>query len=758
MARGWKIGMVGGAVAGGMVLVFLWAIRPVLKDPVMLGATRVFARDGTLLYEIPTPEGSGRVLITRPEIPPVLVQAVLAAEDQRFFSHQGVDVIALGRAAKDNLVARRVVGGGSTLEAQLVKIRFFPGAPRTLRQKIRELIAARWWAATHSKDQTLEFYLNSVYFGNHAYGIGDASRVYFQKNVGDLTVAESALLAGMISAPLAADPIRYPQTARRRQERVLEQMARTGVITEAQGQEAENQPLPRVVARKKIIAPYFVFRLLTALESKIPEISNGGYEIKTTLDPQLQTTVEETVRLRLHGLAKNNVTNAAVLVMDPRDGEVLAYLGGADYFDEKVGQINMAQTPRQPGSALKPFLYLTALMRGQTPATVLADLPWRWETADGESYYPRNYSHRYFGPVTMRDALGSSLNIPAVRTLKTVGMSSFFETMRRFGVTFAHDPDYYGWGIVLGGGEVTLEDLTAAYATLASGGRVRKIKMVQETPSKDQERLVGSFVFDDAKRTEQAAYLIADILVDPTARSRGFGETSLAQIGHHRLAVKTGTTEDFRDNWAFGYTPDIVVGVWVGNADQSPMQGITGLSGAVPILHDILTVWYRHRPAPVWPQPAGMVEREICTTSGLLANGLCPKTRRELFIAGSEPTKEDDWYVRCSGSLKVAPPQEFVAWFAAQGNELVVGRDCAEEAGLAIIAPFDQEVFEIDPQVSRPAQRIAFRAEGEQDQYRWRLNGQPIVSDSPTYLWEPQKGTYVLELEGADRQVRFRVE
>ena len=471
----------------------------------------------------------------------------------------------------------------------------------------------------------------------------------------------------------------------------------------------------------------------------------------------------------------------------------------------------MAAAKRQPGSALKPFMYFTAFMQGFSPGSVVADLPLRFTTADGKSYYPRNYSYKYFGPVTLRDALASSLNIPAVKVLNELGLPAFFGSLARFGLIFPEAPEHYGLGVVLGGGEVTLTDAVRAYGVLARYGKSVTLRDVFEVsdatgrkvfspdavrdpsaefiPSPSAQLGTGSVeglgrdsrLFDDSARSEQAAYLIADILSDKLARSRSFGEANLLDTGKN-LAVKTGTTKDFRDNWAFGYAPDFVLGVWVGNADNSPMQGVSGITGAVPILRDIVMSRYRNRDAVRWPVPDGIVEREICVTSGLLANGICPKTRVEKFIAGTEPAKPDDWYVRldvdvptgrlataaCRGNIVtkifLKPPAEYAAWLAAAKHESPPAFDCeggrvaGRDAGPIIISPLDGDAFERDDLVDAEAVRVPFIAGGSASPvFRWNLNGQTIESADSVYLWNPLPGDYVLGLEGSDRQVRFSV-
>ncbi|MBF8280658.1 MAG: Penicillin-binding protein [Candidatus Magasanikbacteria bacterium] len=411
----------------------LWSIIPVTETPPVFSSTRILAADGTLLYEVSAYDGRTTQPVTLDKFPPLFVSAVLAAEDSRFYRHHGIDWRALIRATRDNLLRRRVVGGASTIEQQLVKNFYFRDRRRSFIQKARELIAARWWSLTQTKDETLEIYLNTVYLGNNVFGAPAAAREYFHKDVGDLSLSEATLLAGMIGAPSRYDPLTHLSAAKARQKYVFERMKTMGIdVADAEGA-AANVALSIFPPQDNIRAPHFVFRVLDELQEKIPDVWSGGYTITTTLDSDLEMQAAASVERRLYKLAESNVTDAALIAVEPQTGNVLAYIGGLNWRDGESGKINMAKVARQPGSALKPFLYELALMKNFTPATVIADLPVRFETERG-SYYPRNYNFKYYGPVTVREALGSSLNIPAVKILNEIGISGFANTLARFGV------------------------------------------------------------------------------------------------------------------------------------------------------------------------------------------------------------------------------------------------------------------------------------------------------------------------------------
>jgi penicillin-binding protein 1C len=754
-------------IAAGVFAVWQWAIAPIRRAPQLPTSARVLARDGTLLYEALPSGGGAREAVSLSALPASVTNAVLAAEDDRFYAHHGVDFLAIGRAVRDRILSGPSAGGASTIEQQLLKNLFYPSAKRNIPQKIRETIGALYWSATHSKQQTLELYLNTVPFGNGSSGIQSAAQSYFHTSAAGLSTAQAALLAGVIAAPGAYDPFLHWTAAHARERTVLGRMVRLGMISPDDGRLAADADVPVFAPLHQITAPHFVLRLLDELERTIPDIRSGGYVVHTTLDPGVQRTVEDTVSRRLLTLRDQAVTDAAAMAVDPRTGDVLAYVGSADYFDAKIsGQVDMVRAQRQPGSSLKPFMYLTALLKGFTAGTVIDDLPVRYTSADGQPYTPHNFSYKYYGPVTLRDALGSSLNVPAVNVLNTIGLDSFFGTLHGFGIDFPEAPSHYGLGIVLGGGEVSLEDELNAYAGLARQGGMLPLRFITSVDDASGRHVIThdvpqtSPIFSDTQRSTQAIGIISDILSDKKARYKAFGEANLLDVGS-RIAVKTGTTKDYHDNWAFGYTPSFVLGIWVGNADNTPMNGVSGITGAVPIWHDIMRAEAARVADAPWPDVPGLSARDICVTSGLLANGICPKTRREIYLPGTEPTTPDTWYVRCpNGRIYLNPPQRFAAWIQAAGYESVpVGSCSAAVSAVTIISPADGDGFVLDTHVDPVGQRIPFMAAGpKQPAYVWRLNGQTIRSAEPTYLWNPTPGDYTLTLDGVSGQIRFSVQ
>lgn len=766
------------------VLFFIWAVYPVTRHKPIFSSTKIYDRTGGLLYEVSNENGASNFTKLK-DIPAQLQQAVIAAEDKRFYQHHGVDILATARAIKD-LISGNNNGGASTIEQQLIKNIYFQGKSRSVIQKVREMLAAFYWSSTHTKQETLESYLNVIFLGNRSYGVSQAAKTYFHKDLNDLNLSEMTVLAGIIPAPSQYEPYRHWKNAKFRQQYVLQQLLASQKISEADIQNVKESNIDIFPPSYEIKAPHFVFQVLEELEKTYPDIQSGGYSITTTLDPELQSISQQIMAHRLTQLAKQNVGNSSLAAIDPQSGDVLAYIGSVNYFNKEIsGAVDMVQVKRQPGSSLKPFLYLTSFMHGFTPATVIADLPVRFQNDDGTGYYPKNYGYRYFGPVTVRDALGSSLNIPAVKVLNQIGLLPFFSTLERFGIKFDQPPAHYGLSVVLGGGEVSLIDNVRAYAGLALGGRSIELRDVLEIKNAQDEVIFKSKtsahqdLFINDKSAKPAAELITDILSDKNARSRSFGEASLLDL-QKDVAVKTGTTKDFKDNWALGYTPNFVLGVWVGNTDNSPMQGVSGVSGAVPIWHDIMQDRFKNQKID-WPDSGDLIQKSICLPSGLLATPDCPKNRVEKFITGTEPTTLDTWYQpitidkntgllandSCSQNVisktYLFPPQEYQSWVLADRREAPPVKYCDGTSkelpgeGLSIIYPLDNDVFELSDLFNSQTQMIPFTAGGQANMYRWKINGQLIESRTNPTFWKPSSGTYNLSLEGLDSSINFTV-
>jgi len=613
-------------------------------------STIIYDRHGRVLYEIMDPQAGRHQPVPLADIPIYLQQATIATEDASFYYNPGVDPRAIVRAIWINLRGGEVLSGGSTITQQLARnLLLSPQerGQRTLTRKLRESILAYRLARSFDKDRILELYLNQTYYGNLAHGVEAAAQIYYGKSVRDLDLAECALLAGLPQAPATYNPLTDPQAARDRQSIVLNLMAKNGYIHEQEATAAAEEQLAFAATPFPIRAPHFVMYVWEILRRQYGEevLYRQGLRVYTTLDVDLQERARDVARYHLQQLSaprsgepSHNVSDAAVVALDPNSGEIWVMLGSPDYFNPAIdGAVNVSLMPRQPGSAIKPLTYAAAFQRDYTPATMLLDVRTAFVTREGQAYVPINYDRQFHGPALLRQTLGSSLNVIAVQVLQHIGVEELVSLAQRLGMTTLRDPQRYGLALTLGGGEVRLLELAAAYAAFANGGLAVEPQSILRVETSDgkvlwtAEHTPGERVID-----ERVAFWITDILSDDSARIPAFGEGSVLALSRP-AAAKTGTTTDWRDNWTVGYTPDLVVGVWVGNADNSPMVNISGISGAAPIWHSVMEEALKGRPVRTFVQPPGMVEVEICADSGLLPNPHCPHRRKEWFMAGREP-------------------------------------------------------------------------------------------------------------------------
>jgi 1A family penicillin-binding protein len=763
-------------------------------------STIIYDRYGRVLYEIMDPNAGRHQPIRLQDIPANLRQATIATEDASFYSNPGVDPRAIIRAIWINLRGGEVLSGGSTITQQLARnLLLSPQerAQRTLTRKLRESILAYRLARGFPKERILELYLNQTYYGNLAYGVEAAARNYFGKSVRDLDLAECALLAGLPQAPATYNPLTDPQAAKDRQQVVLNLMSKNGYISTEQASAAAEEKLSFAATPFPIRAPHFVMYVWEALRREYGEeaLYRKGLRVYTTLDVDLQERGRDIARYHLQQLSQpgtgspaHNVTGAAIVALDPNSGEILAMLGSPDYFNPAIdGAVNVTLMPRQPGSAIKPLTYAAAFHKDYTPATMLLDVRTTFFTREGGAYVPVNYDQRFHGPVLLREALGSSLNVIAVKVLQHVGVEEVVSLAQKLGMTTLRDPQRYGLALTLGGGEVRLLELAAAYGAFATGGlRVepRAIRRVEGTDGKvlwEEQAAPGQRVLD-----ERVAYWITDILSDDSARIPAFGEGSpLALPGP--AAAKTGTTTDWRDNWTVGYTPDLVVGVWVGNADNSPMVDVSGIDGAAPIWHSLMEEALKGKPQPSFAQPLGMVQVEVCADSGVLPSAYCPHRRREWFIAGHEPGNVCNMHRlvrvdRRSGGLATtdAPPQhvtEKVAMFLPpeasewaheqEGTSSIrfiitpLGEQGSTspqiQPGVVLTHPDHNATYRLVRTVPAETQRIEVRAlplvADEVMQVRLYVDeGLLAALDNPPYsvLWQLSAGEHTFRAEATD--------
>ena len=644
--------------------------------------TRILDRNGDLLYEILDPSAGRRTYVALDKISPYLVAATIATEDKEYYNHPGFDAFAIARAFIQNYTSGETVSGASTITQQLARnLLFTPEerARRTYDRKIREAVLAAEITRIYSKDEILELYLNENYYGNLAYGVEAAAETYFGISADKLTLAQAAFLAGLPQAPAVYDVYTNRDLTFKRLEDVLvlmyEASQESGCIYVSNSpQRVCMDPVTATQAANElknyefhtpyveIRYPHWVNYVRSLLEKQFdPQtIYRSGFTVYTTLDPQMQDAAEQMVKEQVDKLAGQNAKDGALIAMLPNTGEILAMVGSADFYNEAIsGQVNMALSPRQPGSSIKPLTYAAAFEKGWTPATLIWDVPSEFTPSGraddpGPTYKPVNYDGRFHGPVLARTALGSSYNVPAVKALNYVGIyddpatpqeDGFIPFARRMGITTLTRPDY-GLSLTLGGGDVTLLELTGAYAAFANNGK--RIPPVAITRIVDH---TGSLVYEyqqppgeQVVRPEHA-YLITSILSDNQARSPAFGPNSVLRLPFP-AAVKTGTTNDFRDNWTLGYTPDLAVGVWVGNADYTPMVDSSGVTGAAPIWNQFMQAAMQQlnggNPTP-FSRPGGVVEKVICAISGTEPSEWCREQTSEIFAADQPPLpKEED--------------------------------------------------------------------------------------------------------------------
>ncbi|MBI4059171.1 transglycosylase domain-containing protein [Candidatus Microgenomates bacterium] len=632
-------------------------------------STKILDRNGQLIYEIFTEKR--RTPISLSELPPYVKQATIAIEDKDFYKHFGVDPAGIIRAAR-NTIFNQKLQGGSTITQQLVKTALLT-PERSLRRKFRELSLTLVAELIFSKDQILEMYLNQIPYGGTAYGIESASQTYFGKSASDLTLSEAALLAGLPAAPTKFSPFgANPQLAKNRQQAVLRRMVEDKYITAEQADEATKTSLRfRKSADNKTPAGiHFALWIKEQLVEEFGErlVEQGGLQVTTTLDLDIQKTAEETVAKEVGRLAKQKVGNGAALVTHPKTGEILAMVGSKNYFaEDEDGQVNVTLSPRQPGSSIKPINYALGLLNHKvTPASLFADIPTCFQVVGQPLYCPINYDHSFHGPVQLRFALGNSYNLPAVKMLTLNTLNEFVPFAQKMGLTTITDPTRYGLSLTLGGGEVKMVDMAVTFGVFANGGIKQDLFGIREVKDAKGKILQKHEVVDgDRVLPLEVTFLISHILYDNNARQPTFGPVSYLVLGNHpEVSAKTGTTNDRRDNWTIGYDSDAVVAAWVGNNDNTPMSGaVSGVSGASPIWNKIMKFTLDKIEAgevrdlgessgkhghPWSRQPDGVIGANICTPSGLLPpnpdqpdNPGCA-TRFEYFLEGTVPTETEN--------------------------------------------------------------------------------------------------------------------
>jgi penicillin-binding protein 1C len=776
------VGVVLTPVIALIVAAALTPLPPELAAERYSSSVRFLDREGALLREVRADDATRARWVSVDEIGQLPTMAVLAAEDRRFYDHPGIDPIAIARAAALDLAHGRVVSGASTLTMQLARL--LRPRKRDLRGKFAQMALALRIEASLTKRDILEQYVNRAPFGPDVRGIDSASRFYFDKPPSQLSLAEAATLAGIPRGPAVYALQKHPERALRRRDRILDRMLEAGWISRDAHDRAKAEPLALRAAKGSFGAPHFVAAVASgSLTASTTLNVRGAQTVTTTLDRELQRESETAAAVTVQSLARRHATAASVVVLDNASGEVLAYVGSPDWGDAgHGGQNDGVRAARQPGSTLKPFVYGLAIEQlGFTAATTLPDVELHLEVESGV-YAPNNYDERFHGPVRLREALGNSLNVPAVWTAEQLGASALLERLHRLGfASLGGAPESYGPGLALGDGEVTLLELANAYATIARGGLWKPVVAVRNAQTKDGATTTAVAVFDRRVMPLEVARTLADILHDDRARAASFGEGSVLDFPFD-VAAKTGTSKGYRDNWTVGFTHEVTVAVWVGNFDGSPMQDVSGITGAGPLFRSVMSAAMQDRPQTPLALGAStddLVSVEVCPLSGGAPTSACPHAVREWLPRSRAALAPCSMHERLTvdrrnGLLagRGCPPAfvelrtfehfdpEYAAWAKSAGRDgppTAFSPLCAGPVDGVVIAPLrigyprDGARYRIDPGRPLQQQTLSLRIEAQSNVPRvaLRVDGAVTANVAPPYVfnWQLSPGEHVLTAE-----------
>jgi penicillin-binding protein 1C len=701
------------------------------------------------------------------QVSPHFIQGIIAAEDKRYYQHGAVDSVALIRSILEAFQAKKIVSGASTITMQLARL--LEPAPRTLSNKFGEIWLSWRLTAGMNQQEILENYINRLPMGGNLYGVEAAAKTYFNTSASELNLAQASLLAALPNDPTDLNPYYNLSSLKKRQNYVLKRMIEDGYITTIQAERAYEEKLQFQPQQQGIIAaPHFLFLLTEKLTNSIPPspinqgsiypeitpnsppINKGGlggvrestYKIKTTIDRPLQQFIEAQIQQIIISLKDHNVHHAAALVIDNHTGEVLAYVGSPDYFNnDKFGRNDGVQALRQPGSTLKPFLYELALSKAIIkPHTILADVPSYYAIPGAKLYSPTDYSETFLGPVRVRVALANSLNVPAVKVLEKVTVTVFLERLKQLGFQhLTHTPDYYGLGLTLGSGEVSLWELAQAYLIMANQGKIITPNVIIN----QARNIKNSALSIDAPVTWQ---LITNMLSDAHARSHSFGIDSVLNLPFP-VAVKTGTSSNYRDTWTVGFTTDYTVATWVGNFDGQGMENVSGVTGAAPLWNRILLHLHETKEPANFPVPEGLIQLPICATTGLRPTKDCSGG---IVLEYFDPKAIAEYEKK---SPKSVLNSEYNEWLSRQSHPQLTQNQ------LKIISPQVNDYFVIN---SEKTAKLEFKITGNSQQsVEWWLNGEKLNSQSDNSLfWQLQPGQWTLTVKQGTQQdsVQFQVQ
>ena len=761
----------------GVLIILFSTFIPLSKSdftPNKIISTKIVDRNGIILRKILSVKQGTASWVDIEQIPTTIKEAFITTEDKRFYSHNGIDVVAILRAILNYIKYQKIISGASTITQQVTRNIY--NYPRNIFTKIFGIWMAQRLEHTLSKNEILEQYLNRIPFGNQTFGIGAAADLYFSKPVKDLTTAEAVFLAAIPKSPTNYNPYRYFERTLKRQKKNLNLMLRNGLISENEFQRITKEKIVLSNHEVSFKAPHFCNQIIL---QNINENFRSD-KIYTTLDWHFQKNIQYFIKGRLQELSSYNVHNASILVMENSTGEILVWIGSHDFFDhENAGQVDGVIALRQPGSALKPFTYGLALQHNMTAASVIPDIETQAKEVGGY-YTPKNYDEQFHGPIRLRNALACSYNIPPIRILEELGGALLLETLQQAGfISLNKSAEYYGKGLTLGNGEVTLLELVRAYAAIANGGKLIREKLVRKIHYPNNQIInfstqQGSMrvIFD-----KEINAILIDILSDNDARIPAFGKYSPLNFSFD-CAAKTGTSKDYRDNWAVGCTPEITVGVWVGNFSGEPMHNVSGISGAGPLLNDILNFLDKYINFSSFIKPDGLVKLEICSISGKIAGPICPETKDEFFRPVNLPIDTCSWHrlipidIR-NGQLATKStdncfiedqifldlPPIYLSWMVENDIPLIPKDSTTffnnEKKNtfinrLQIISPKDNEIYKMDKILHLKYQQIKLEVEvpGYINQIRWHVNGKLYrkVTRPFKLSWQLQPGEYQFQV------------
>ncbi|PHM07045.1 penicillin-binding protein 1C [Nostoc sp. 'Peltigera malacea cyanobiont' DB3992] len=703
-------------------------------------------RNGLPLGTLLTRDQEHTSVVPLNQVSPHFIHAILAAEDGSFYHHGALDMKAIIRASKEAIHAKRIVSGASTITMQLA--RMLDPVPRSFSGKLSEIWLSWRLTAGMNKDEILSAYINRLPMGGNIYGVEAAAQIYFSIPASELNLAQASLLAAIPNNPTYFNPYEHWERLKQRQKYVLNRMVQEKYIngamaTPTSATNATRTQTEKVVFQSRqrgiIAAPHFLFWLANQFDKRQTEQNSP---IRTTINRPLQQFVEAQVQQVISSLAANNVHDAAALVIDNQTGEVLAYVGSPDYFNEaKLGRNDGVQALRQPGSTLKPFVYELALEKGLIrPNTILADVPARYAIPGAKLYSPTDYTERFLGPVRVRIALANSLNVPAIKVLEKVGVETFLKRLHQLGFEHLNQtPEHYGLGLTLGSGEVSLWELARAYLTIARQGDATPIvSTFSNSPIQNPKYTI--------QNSTTIWQLITNILSDSYARATAFGVDSVLNLPFP-VAVKTGTSSNFRDTWTVGFTTDYTVATWVGNFNGEPMRQVSGVTGAAPLWNRIMLHLHEHQEPTGFPSPEGLVQLPVCAISGLRPTPDCTSVVQEYFYPEDKSNYERDNQFNL--------PPEYDEWLAKQQQSNFTS------ANLRILSPHHGDLFLLYPG-EKAKQKLEFKLAGNKSApVEWWLNGEKLDTNSANSLfWNLRPGKWTLEARSGEMsdKVSFQVE